>query len=195
MLEHVPKVPEDSVCPLCHEYTLFRKQGQSSVLCRTCYYGVYNIYYICLNEPTNQRRESAQRHTDSLSERKQAQVVKLCENADAPVAHICPSNIVFSRKKRFPRALFPKALATGRKALSAHFTAIVPRDGEGYAVVVSKKTARLSVTRHSVKRRILSALRTLKLPPALIVFSRSALIGVHYSDIEKELADLLSKIN
>ena len=46
-----------------------------------------------------------------------------------------------------------------------------------------------------LKRRVLSALRKLSLPPSLVVFSRSSLDGVHYQDIEKELADLLSKIN
>jgi ribonuclease P protein component len=85
-------------------------------------------------------------------------------------------------------------MATRRRISSTHFAAVIPKDGEGYAVVVPKKIARLSVTRHSIKRKILSALRTLNLPPALIVFSRSSLHGVHYSEIEKELSNLISNI-
>ena len=101
---------------------------------------------------------------------------------------------MFPHRKRFPRAAFPLALKTGRRFSSLHFTFIVPKSGEGYAVVVPKKIARLSVTRHLIKRRALAALRTLPLPPALIVFSRSSLDGVHYQDIKKELADILSTI-
>ena len=107
---------------------------------------------------------------------------------------------MFPHKKRFPRALFPLALATGRRFSSPHFTVIVPKRGilpvgeQGYAVVVPKKIARLSVTRHRMKRQILEVLHTLRLPPACIVFSRSSLNGVHYPDIEKELTNLFSDI-
>jgi ribonuclease P protein component len=138
---------------------------------------------------------------DSLSERQQARVVKLYGNVVALAGRVFQSNFVFPRKKRLLRSLFPAALATGRRISSTHFTAVIPKNTEalpagrqGYAVVVSKKVAKLSVTRHMIKRKIVSALRTLKLPPALIVFSRSSLDGVHYKDIEKELAGLLSNI-
>jgi len=107
---------------------------------------------------------------------------------------------VFPHRKRFPRALFPPALATGRRLLSPHFTVIIPKTGilpdgeQGYAVVIPKKIVKLSVTRHSIKRHIVEALRTLSLPPALIVFLRASISGVHYRDIEKELSDLISTI-
>ena len=104
------------------------------------------------------------------------------------------SDLVFPKKNRLSRAQFPTALM-GRRVSSVHFSVVIPKNIEGYAVIVPKKIAKLSVTRHAVKRRILSALRKLPLPTSLVVFSRSSLHGVHYQDIEKELADLLSKIN
>lgn len=76
---------------------------------------------------------------------------------------------------------------------SEHLSVVIPTEGRGYAVVVSKKSARLSVTRHRIKRRILAALRTLKLPQALIVFPRASASSVSYQDIQTELATLLSK--
>jgi ribonuclease P protein component len=100
---------------------------------------------------------------------------------------------VFSRRTRFPRAAFPSALKSGRRLSSAHFSAVLPEEGKGYAVVVSKKVARLSVTRHRIKRRVLMALRTLPLPPALIIFPKASADSVSYQDIQAELAVLLSK--
>lgn len=76
---------------------------------------------------------------------------------------------------------------------SEHLSIVIPAEGRGYAVVVSKKVARLSVTRHRIKRRVLAALRTLELPYALIVFPRASASSVSYQDIQTELATLLSK--
>jgi ribonuclease P protein component len=100
---------------------------------------------------------------------------------------------VFPRRKRLPRSVFPAALAGGKRLSSPHFTLILPAEMKGYAVVISKKTARLSITRHRIKRRVLSALRKLPLPPALIVFPKSSVDSVSYQDVEQELAGLLSK--
>ena len=102
---------------------------------------------------------------------------------------------MFPSKKRFPRALFLSAIKTGRRFSSQHFSVLLPPTGEGYAVVVPKKIANLSVKRHQIKRRVLSALRTLHLPPALIVFPKSSVHSVSYQDIKLELDDILSKIH
>jgi ribonuclease P protein component len=103
---------------------------------------------------------------------------------------------VFPSKKRFPRALFPSALKTGKRFLSPHLSVILPKIGEGYAVVVPKKVANLAVKRHQIKRRIFSALRgdVVALPPALIVFPKSSVSSVSYQDIKIEISELLSKI-
>ena len=99
---------------------------------------------------------------------------------------------VFPRRQRFPRALFPTALKGGRRLSSPHFSIILPREGAGYAVVVSKKVARLSVTRHRIKRRILEVLRTLPLPQALIIFPKSSAADIPRQEIYIELETLLS---
>ena len=112
---------------------------------------------------------------------------------------------MFPRKKRFPRTLFPSALKTGRRFSSQHLTIIIPEAAvlpvgtQGYAVIVPKKIAHLSVERHKIKRRVLEALRTLPLvgqplPPALIIFPKSSVSSVSYKDTQIELASLLSKI-
>lgn len=99
---------------------------------------------------------------------------------------------MFSSKKRLPRALFPSVIKTGRRFSSQNLDIILPKAGvQGYAVVVPKKIARLSVMRHKIKRRVLAALRTLNLPPALIIFPKSSASSVSYQDIRKELSKFI----
>lgn len=101
---------------------------------------------------------------------------------------------MFPRRERLSRAVFPTALSTGRRFSSQNLSVIFPKESKGYAVIVSKKTARLAVTRHLIKRRVLAALRTLPLPPSLIIFPKSSVSGMQYQDVKLELANLLSKI-
>jgi ribonuclease P protein component len=101
---------------------------------------------------------------------------------------------VFSRKERLPRAQFGLALKTNRRLSSPHFLVLYPLGVKGYAIVIPKKVVKLSSLRHLLKRQISEAMRTTPLPPALLVFPRSSLRGVHYKDIQKELHDLISKI-
>lgn len=91
--------------------------------------------------------------------------------------------------------MFPTALKSGQRLSSEHLSVVLPKEGVGYAVVVSKKVARLSVTRHRIKRRILAALRTLTLPSSFIVFPKASAGSVSYKDIQTELLYLLSKKN
>ena len=90
--------------------------------------------------------------------------------------------------------MFPATLAAGRRLSSPHFSAAVSEETKGYAVVVPKKVARLSVTRHRIKRRTLEALRTLPLPKALILFPKASVLTLDFPSIRAELAELLSKI-
>ena len=69
---------------------------------------------------------------------------------------------------------------------------VIPKEARGYAVIIPKKVIRLSSTRHRIKRQILEVLRTLPLPPALIVFPRSSVDSVNYQDIAIELQNILS---
>jgi len=98
---------------------------------------------------------------------------------------------VFPRKKRLSRALLSSVLKNGRRLSSPHFNIVISEDAQGYAVIVPNKVARLSVTRHRIKRRVLAALRTISLPSALIVFPRLSASSVSYQDIKTELANLI----
>ncbi|OGG90173.1 hypothetical protein A3G12_03335 [Candidatus Kaiserbacteria bacterium RIFCSPLOWO2_12_FULL_54_10] len=99
---------------------------------------------------------------------------------------------VFSRRQRLSRTAFPSALK-GRRLSSANFSAVIPTNTNGYAVVVSKKVSHLSVTRHRIKRRTLSALRSLpSLPPSLILYPRASALNTGYDELRRELTELLS---
>jgi ribonuclease P protein component len=65
---------------------------------------------------------------------------------------------------------------------------------DGYAVIVPNKIARLSVTRHKIKRRVMEAIKTLSLPRAMVIFPKSSAIKMEYKDMRDELARLFSKI-
>ncbi len=128
---------------------------------------------------------------------RQPPAARLSKVAAVPAAKASRPNLpVFSRRERLSRAMFPAALSAGLRLSSPHFTFVVSKEAKGYAVVVSKKVVRLSVTRHRIKRRVLAALRTLpSLPPALIIFPKSSASSVSYQDMRMEIADILSKIN
>jgi ribonuclease P protein component len=97
---------------------------------------------------------------------------------------------MFGRRKRLARSDFA-TLSRGRRLHSTHFSVVIPHEGRGYAVVVSKKTARLSVDRHRLKRQVLAVLGSLTLPPSLVVFAKDSALGLSFGDIKTELATLL----
>ncbi|MBI4065954.1 ribonuclease P protein component [Candidatus Kaiserbacteria bacterium] len=104
---------------------------------------------------------------------------------------------MFPRRKRLKRSEFPAALKVGRRVSSQHFTVVLPKNTTGYAVIVSKKTARLSVTRHRIKRRVSEVLRTLALsgkvfPPSVILYPRASVMDMEYDSLRRELMKLLS---
>lgn len=101
---------------------------------------------------------------------------------------------MFPRQKRLSREEFPTVMKAGRRLSSLNFTATFSPETTGYAVVVSKKIVRLSVTRHRIKRRVLAILRTLTLPPSLIIFPKSSANSVSYTDMRAEIENLLFKI-
>jgi len=98
---------------------------------------------------------------------------------------------MFPQHKRLKREDFTH-IARGRRLHSPHFSVVVSPHLKGYAVVVSKKTAHLSVARHLLKRRVLAALRALPLPPALVVFTKDSATTLTFKEIKAELATLLS---
>ena len=72
---------------------------------------------------------------------------------------------------------------------------MVPDDTRGYAVVVSKKIARLSVTRHRLKRRVTGTLERLPLPPALIVYPRAGAAALTAAELRDELGRLVAELS
>ena len=102
---------------------------------------------------------------------------------------------MFPRRERLSREQISAALPAGRRVSSKYFTIILPKEGGGFAVILPKKVARLSVTRHLIKRRVLAALKTLSHPAALIIFPKAAVKDIQYKDLKEELGNLLFKIN
>lgn len=91
--------------------------------------------------------------------------------------------------------MFTVVLKTGRRLSSPHFSVVISTKAAGYAVVVPKKIARLSVTRHKIKRRVLAALRTLPVDTqlsSLVIFPKASVSSVSYQDIQIEIKNLLS---
>jgi RNase P protein component len=173
-------------------------KGTTGFLWRTCYYHGYNPPTRCQpNKRTNQRRESVQKPTDSSLALKQPLGARLCRVvvAQGGRASRLPRNLVFPRAQRFPRSGFSTALRLAKKVSSTHFSVIVPHTGLGYAVVVPKKVARLSITRHKVKRHTLEAMKTLRLPPAAIIFPHASVAKMRYDEVVRDLATLFSKLN
>lgn len=99
------------------------------------------------------------------------------------------------KSRRLTRADFAQpGFLAGRRVSSPHLTIVLPKGGKGCAVVVSKKTARLSVTRHRMKRRVLGALRTLPLPEALVVYPKFSIEELSPQELAEELQELLGRI-
>lgn len=102
---------------------------------------------------------------------------------------------MFAKRERLPRGVFAGALARGRRYTSAHFSILHPEGSQGYAVVVPKKVARLSVTRHQLKRRVTAALRKIPLPSSLVVFPRAGAARLSADELLQELTLLISRIS
>ena len=64
----------------------------------------------------------------------------------------------------------------------------------GYAVIASKKIAKLSITRHRIKRRVLETLRRLpiRIPTSVILYPRASVLDITYDELKQELIKLLS---
>jgi len=97
---------------------------------------------------------------------------------------------MFPRGQRLPKAAFR---IPGKRRASDNFSiALLAPPARGYAVVVPKKTARLSVARHRLKRRIVAALRGLPLPHALVVYPRASAAALTVGQMREELAALVA---
>ncbi len=100
------------------------------------------------------------------------------------------------RKMRLSRAHFaPQGPET--RAASTHFslsTWEAPQRG-GLAAVISKKVARLSVSRHLLKRRILAAALPFgSTDRAVVIYARPNAASLPYSELKSELTELLARV-
>ena len=102
---------------------------------------------------------------------------------------------MFARAHRLSGSDFSDAdIRNAPRTSSLNFSAVFPRKASGYAVIVSKKTARLSVTRHRLKRRTLAALRSLPtLPNGLLVYPKASALKLTSEDMRAELMFLVEK--
>lgn len=82
-----------------------------------------------------------------------------------------------------------------KRVSSPYFILVAPREVRGYAVVIPKKIIKGAVDRHLLKRRVLSALRQLELPEALVVFPKADASELAFEGLRGELAALVSKLN
>lgn len=105
---------------------------------------------------------------------------------------------MFAKRDRLSRASFPTVARAGKRLHTAHFAFTSAPGATGYAVVVSKQVARLSVTRHRLKRQVQAALRELskgqKLPSSLVVTARTDAPKLPYKEIQAELEAGISRI-
>jgi ribonuclease P protein component len=101
---------------------------------------------------------------------------------------------VFARRNRLPRAAFSTVLK-GRRISTTHFVAVISKEVRGYGVIVPKKVARLSVTRHRIRRRTLAALAALPLPKmGVVLFPKLPVNTLPFMELKAELTTLLSKL-
>jgi len=81
--------------------------------------------------------------------------------------------------------------------MSPHFSLSVREcDGNGgSAAVISKKTARLSVSRHLLKRRMLAVLRPYtSLTRAIVAYARPGAASLSFVEVKRELEELLARV-
>lgn len=80
-----------------------------------------------------------------------------------------------------------------RRVTSPHF-AVSVASGAGVAVIISKKVAKLSVTRHLLKRRVLSVAAQTAASHSLLITLRSGAASLPVTSFKEELRSLLQKI-
>ena len=99
------------------------------------------------------------------------------------------------RSMRLSRAHFAP-LGPETRAASPHFSLSVreaPQNG-GCATVISKKVAKLSVSRHLLKRRMLSVMKPYCTKDrAVIVYARPGAAALPYPALAAELSELLAR--
>ena len=99
------------------------------------------------------------------------------------------------RSLRLSRREFPDTRGL-KRASSDHFSISYGESPKGgAAVVISKKVARLAVSRHLLKRRIMSVIRPyMHEKLALVVHTRPGAASIPFPELKDELNSLLRSI-
>lgn len=102
------------------------------------------------------------------------------------------------RNMRLSRAHFASSNPRGpeKRLVSSHFSVslrTVAGNG-GCAVVISKKVAKLSVSRHLLKRRVLAVIRPYCTKDrSLIIYARPGAAALSFGALKDELSSLLTR--
>lgn len=102
---------------------------------------------------------------------------------------------MLSRNMRLSRAHFAPHGPEKRLA-SSHFSLSIRESGSqgGCAAVISKKVAKLSVTRHLLKRRILAVMRPwCSGSRALVIYARPGATSLDFPTLSNEITELLTR--
>ena len=110
---------------------------------------------------------------------------------------------MLSKGRRITRHQFPTDLRQGAVVHSPHLSLRVLRGSEGAArvsVVVSKKTAKLAVDRHLIKRRIYESIaryeKTATLPSgSYVFFAKKDAHTISFKELHEEVSVALSQMN
>jgi ribonuclease P protein component len=99
------------------------------------------------------------------------------------------------KKLRLTRETFPDTRGL-KRASSAHFSVSYGDSAKGgVAVVISKKVAKLAVSRHLLKRRILSVARPfVNGKHVIVIHTRPGAAGIPFTELKNELISLLGSI-
>ncbi len=101
---------------------------------------------------------------------------------------------MFPRRERLSRTAFTAALKSGRRVTTPHLALVASREVKNYAVAVPKQVARLSVSRHRLKRQVIGLLQGMTLPAGLIVFARAGAPALNREELRAELEAGIAKI-
>jgi ribonuclease P protein component len=106
---------------------------------------------------------------------------------------------MFPRRNRLSRPEFALVSSdrSAKRLTSLHFSIVISRaEGvQGCSVVVAKKVAKSSVSRHLLKRRIRESVRLWSSGNyGFIVFARAGSASLSFADLSSELQQLLSQV-
>jgi len=101
------------------------------------------------------------------------------------------------KRLRLPREGF-RAPKTAKRAVSSHISLVFyPSEPKlsGVAVVLPKKAVPQAVDRHKAKRRLLSLMRSWKVPGmAVIAYGRHGIDSLPFKELKEELDSLYARL-